>query len=140
MLTVSERFEASYIPEPNSGCWLWLTSATRHGYGEFWDGIRVRRAHRWAYEHFIAPVPAELVLDHKCRVPCCVNPAHLEPVTQRVNVLRGMAPAAIQAKRTHCIHGHELLGENLYIKPNGARQCVPCRRLTDKKRYANANR
>lgn len=129
-----ERFFDKVMPVTESGCWLWMASCTPQGYGEFWDGYRVQRAHRWAYFHFVEAQPAELVLDHLCRVRNCVNPAHLEPVLQRTNVLRGECPAAKQARQTHCIHGHELVGDNVYRKPNGARQCVACRRETDRRR------
>lgn len=139
MATKVEKFESMYVADPNSGCWLWLASTNVRGYGNFCADGKVYRAHRWAYEALVGPVPRHLVLDHKCRVHCCVNPAHLEPVTQRENILRGMAPAALQAARTHCIHGHELSGSNLYVKPNGARQCIPCRRETDKRRPRNGN-
>jgi hypothetical protein len=128
------RFESKTAPEPNTGCLLWTASRLPRGYGEFGFRGRVVRAHKWLYEQLHGPVPAGLVLDHKCRTPSCVNPDHLEPVTQRVNVLRGTAPAALQAQQESCIHGHPLSGANLYTKPNGARQCKACRRDTDRRR------
>lgn len=128
------RFMDKVEPEPNTGCWLWAASTTPRGYGEFGQGGKIRRAHKWLYEQTRGHVPVGLVLDHKCRTPSCVNPEHLEPVTQRVNILRGTAPAALQAQQSHCIHGHELAGDNLYTKPNGARQCKACRRETDRRR------
>jgi hypothetical protein len=134
MRTPLERFEDMRAIEEN-GCWPWLGARLPRGYGQFFDGRSVVRAHRWSYEHFRGPIPAGLVLDHRCRNTACVNPYHVEPVTQRENVLRGRAPAALQAQRTHCIHGHALEGEALYVKPNGARQCRICRRATDGRRH-----
>jgi hypothetical protein len=82
-----------FVPEPNTGCWLWLGSYIRSGYGN--KAIRrngrgtVTTAHRWVYESLVGPVSADLELDHKCRNRACVNPQHLEPVSGAVNVHRG---------------------------------------------------
>lgn len=133
-LTGEDRFDSKLFPDPNSGCWLWEGSLSGYRYGTFWFQGRAIKAHRFSYERLVAKIPDGLVLDHKCRNGFCVNPAHLEPVTQRENIMRGCAPASIQARQDSCIHGHRLAGPNLYIKPNGARQCVACRRVTDRKR------
>lgn len=118
-------------PEPNTGCWLWggTTAEARGGYGIFaveHDGTH--RAHIIAYELEVGPVPTGLVLDHLCRVTCCVNPDHLEPVTHGVNVLRGMAPGAVAWRTNTCRSGeHKLTPENTYTAPsNGRRQCRAC--------------
>ena len=103
------RFEAKYIPEPNSGCWIWLGAMVPGGYGWFWDGKKHRRVHRYSYEHYRGSIPVGLTIDHLCRVRCCVNPWHLESVTHRENVLRGNTVAAENAKKTHCRNGHELI-------------------------------
>lgn len=129
-----DKFLDYCVPEPNSGCWLWLRSRLPRGYGVFCADGRTYRAHRWSYERFIGPVPLGLVLDHKCRTPSCVNPEHLEAVTQRENILRGTAPAARQARQTHCIHGHLLSSDNTYLNPDGRRQCKACRRRIDRRR------
>jgi hypothetical protein len=129
------RFHASYVVT-GSGCWEWQNSDTNQfGHGRFWaDGERVG-AHRWSYEHFVGPIPEGFVIDHLCRNPCCVNPEHLEPVTQEVNLLRAStAITTINANKTHCIRGHELSGANLIKAWNGhrpARQCRECRRIRD---------
>jgi hypothetical protein len=82
--------------------------------------------HRVVYEALVKPIPVGLVLDHLCRVRHCVNPAHLEPVTQRENVLRGeTAPAANKAK-THCVRGHPFSGQNLILRKSGVRECRTC--------------
>lgn len=115
-------------------CMEW--QAGRRGrYAEFADGTPGGvSAHRWAYEHFVGPIADGLVLDHLCRNTSCVNPRHLEPVTQQENVLRGSAPAAINAAKSHCVNGHEFTAENTYLRPNGWRICRICRALADRKR------
>lgn len=135
-LTLSRFMEKVEFIDPDE-CWIWVGCRHPRGYGQFWNGDKIVRAHRWIYESLLGPVSTDLVIDHLCRNTSCVNPRHLQEVTQRTNVLRGTAPAAHQARQTHCVHGHELIGENLYMKPNGARQCVPCRRETDRRRRGN---
>lgn len=111
-------------------CWEW-TASLRNGYGQF--GVRaghVVPAHRFAYEHLVGPIPDGMVIDHLCRNTRCVNPAHLEPVTNVENVMRGESPMARNARTTHCTHGHELVGANLYVDPKGRRQCRACRRAS----------
>lgn len=92
---------------------------------------------RWYYEQVRGPIPAGLHLDHLCRNTMCVNPDHLEPVTQRVNTLRGIGVAAVHAKKTHCINGHPFSGDNLVYRSNGRwRDCRECRRAKDRRRQA----
>lgn len=107
-----------YIIDTSTGCWLWQR-ATRYGYGHKKVGGKDWRAHRWYYEQVNGPVPAGLQLDHLCRVRACVNPDHLEPVTQTENIRRG---------QTHCKNGHEFTAENIYRTPEGTRQCRECGR------------
>lgn len=110
------------------GCWRWTGSLDRKGYGGFNPvGVRVQ-AHRWAYEQFVGSIPDGLQLDHLCRKPACVNPAHLEPVTPRENSLRGEGFAAIRALVTMCPKGHPYDEVNTYVCPNGTRSCRACRR------------
>lgn len=125
-----------YRVDRETGCWIWLGSRDRKGYGRKWLSHDKRvQAHRWFYEQHQGSIPSGLQLDHLCRNPSCVNPAHLEPVTSRQNTLRGYGPTAENARKQQCIHGHALSGENLYVKPDGKRQCRACRRITDKARY-----
>ena len=89
-------------------------------------------AHRVSYEALVGPIPKDLCIDHLCRVRNCVNPAHLEPVTVRENILRGNGPTAVNARKAFCKRGHPLFGENLYRKVrNGwpARECRACKRF-----------
>lgn len=132
MPTVLERFESFCAPEPNSGCWLWTGGLRMDGYARFWDGRQIVRGHRWAFERLVGPVPAGLVLDHKCRIRSCVNPAHLEAVTQRENLRRGEGPPGTNCRRTHCRYGHEFTVDNTRIRqgPYGTmRVCRECDRL-----------
>jgi hypothetical protein len=117
-----KAFEDCYTIEPNSGCWLWLNALNGHGYGTRWHNNKQTGAHRVSYELHIGPVPEGLYLDHLCRVRCCVNPHHLEPVTQRENTLRG----ARGRMKTHCPHGHPLDYTEKSGKRVGRRRCGTC--------------
>lgn len=120
------RFRSKIEPTAD-GCWTWQ-AATTNGYGVYWDNVecRVRMAHRWAYEHLIGAVPDELPLDHLCRNRSCVYPAHLEPVTHQVNILRGVGATARNAAKTHCSKGHPYDEANTWIDPTGRRKCRQC--------------
>ncbi len=111
-----ERFWSKVVFPEDSDCWLWAASINNNGYGEFWAGDKYVKAHRWAYEYLIGPIPAGLTIDHLCRTRHCVNLRHLEAVTNRVNILRGMGATACHARKTHCIHGHEYTRENTIIR------------------------
>ena len=115
-------------------CWIWQGAVDRHGYGQIGVGGRTEGhgyVHRVGYERLVEPISADKHIDHLCRMPRCWNPAHLEPVTQRVNTLRGVSLAAQNAQKTHCIAGHDLADpENVYHPPKSpnTRECRPCRR------------
>ena len=107
------------------GCWIWQGRPMNAGYGQLGvtrDGkTRTILAHRASYETFVGPIPDGRQLDHLCRVRLCVNPSHLEPVTPRQNIHRSpIAPAAINARKTHCPKGHPYTPENTYF--NGPRK------------------
>src|SRR5437016_12881449 len=82
-------------------CWEWTGAKTIDGYGSFRNGKTVR-AHRFAYELLVGPIPKGLSIDHLCRNPACGNPVHLEPVPIRENVLRENGRGAQNAHRQHC--------------------------------------
>lgn len=128
-----DRFWAKVDKEGHAGCWIW-TGARLSGYGMFWEDGRTRRAHRFAYELLVGGIPEGLVLDHLCRNPECVNPGHLEPVTQRENTMRGEGFAPVNAAKTHCKHGHSLTEDNVYRRRDGRRMCRPCQLAAVKRR------
>lgn len=114
-------------------CWI-CTSIDLQGYGRMSHLGTQRRAHRVMYMRLVGPIPEGLVLDHLCRVRSCVNPEHLEPVTNEENLKRGFGWGALNAAKTHCAKGHPFSGENLYVKPNGERACRACR-AASRRRY-----
>jgi hypothetical protein len=109
-------------------CWLWNGERNRRGYGRFNLRRKHVAAHRHGYERAIGPIPEGLQIDHLCRNPSCVNPAHLEAVTCRENLLRGNTLQAKNAAKTHCFRGHEFTPENTYHPPSGGRVCRTCQR------------
>ena len=124
--------------EKGSDCWAWRGDHTAHGYGRITHKGKTYRAHRVVYEHFVGPIPEGLVIDHLCRNHGCVNPAHLEPVTNRVNVVvRGRTVTAANARKTHCKRGHTFDDTNTRRRRNGSRACRRCE--NDRNRRARNN-
>ena len=141
-----EKFDAQWMPEPNSGCWLWLGKLDRSGYGVFSGNVSAYRA---SYETVFGEVPLGLDLDHKCRVRICINPDHLDPVTRRENLLRGDTIPSKFIKRTTCNNGHCFSGSNLgyrTCKSSSGKRSIPyrycktCRNMWAKKNYAKRMR
>lgn len=128
-----ERFWTKAIPEPMSGCWLWLAArAVRGGYGQFRLGASMLYAHVLAYRTLVGRIDDGLELDHRCRTRCCINPLHLEPVTHLMNVRRGSGRGgALWVSPARCRRGHSLIDDNdVYLEktPTGtARKCRVCR-------------
>ena len=134
----AERFvvsyDLSYAPprfrskvRRDGSCWFWTGAINPEGYGTYVQDARRasrrdRGAHRFAYEWFIGPVPDGLVLDHLCRNRSCVNPAHLEAVTNAENSRRGLKGRLV----THCVHGHPYNEANTGWR---SRPAGPCPRL-----------
>lgn len=112
----------------DEGCWEWEGVRMENGYGKVGHRGKCWLAHRLSYTAFVGPIPEGLTIDHLCRNRACVRPGHMEPVTQRVNTLRGIAPTAENARKTHCPRGHELAGSNLLptLLARGQRSCRLC--------------
>ena len=143
------RLKHRWDVDPETGCWNWLLKRDKDGYG--WVKVTPQPgnqttvpAHRYAYEQFVGPIPAGLHIDHLCRNPSCVNPEHLEPVTQAENNRRKEEALGIGRYATHCKRGHEYTPENTYRYPNGtSRQCRKCvsaaqRRLQARKKKVSS--
>lgn len=129
-----ERFWAKVMTGTAEDCWEWQGPRNPAGYGIFFTypapAVQVNRpAHRYAYEDTVGSIADGLVIDHLCRNPSCVNPAHLEPVTQQMNVLRGPTNlATLNASKTHCPQGHAYDEVNTLIY-KGSRVCRACNRI-----------
>ena len=124
-----ERILNSISVNENTGCWEWTGTLDQCGYGRDvrWGGHR-ERAHRILYRIFVGDIPEGAQLDHLCRVRHCVNPEHLEAVSQQENIRRGMTGKLNHhnAHKTHCSRGHGFTDSNTYIRPNGGRMCKRC--------------
>jgi hypothetical protein len=120
--------------EKTASCWEWRGARNPEGYGQFHRRNKQVRAHRFAYELLVGPIPEGLVIDHLCRNHGCVNPAHLEAVTVHENMVRGEGPAADNETRSHCTNGHEFTTENTYSW-KGYRHCRACARERARRDY-----
>jgi len=117
-----------------SACWPWLGRRTRDGYGLVEDPHgHTRYAHRVMYGMRVSPIPDGMVIDHLCRMPHCVNPAHMEVVTSGENTRRGAGISARNAQKTMCPQGHPYDAENTLRYPNGSRKCLICKRTRERK-------
>lgn len=117
----------------SKGCWNFIGSVGKDGYGKFYIDGKMEMAHRVSYKIKVGEIPKGLNIDHKCRNRACVNPKHIEPVTQRENVMRGLGVARFNSEKTHCIHGHEFNYINTRITKDGERACRVCARLWARK-------
>jgi hypothetical protein len=141
---IADRFWSQVSKGPN--CWEWTGGLTGAGYGAFYpDSVQVG-AHIWSWTQANGPVLDSGVIDHLCSNRRCVNPDHLEVTTRGDNVLRSdKSQAGINLRKTHCIRGHELSGDNLKLTPNVRnpnrpdwRQCRTCTRIRGGERRRRA--
>ena len=119
-----------------NNCWEWTGYINpKTGYGEGSPSHSGKWfAHRLSYILFVGDIPKGMTIDHICRNRKCVNPNHLRVLSYKENVLCGIGITANNAHKEYCPSGHPYLGDNLYVKPDGARVCRICKRLSDKKR------
>lgn len=109
--------------EPDE-CWPWLKSCGSHGYGQTWDGVTVRLAHRVAWTlTYGEQIPDQMTIDHECRNRRCCNPAHLRLMSNEENGADNG-----NKRKTHCKRGHGFTPANTYWDPKGHRRCRTCAR------------
>lgn len=132
-----ERLEACIRYETN-GCWTWTGTRTTSGYGLLSVNAKLLLVHRLAYQTLVREIPPGMHLDHLCRNRACINPKHLDVVTNRENVMRGMSPSAVIRRQGICKNGHEMVGENIYVPPKRPqhRTCRECRKRRSREAYA----
>lgn len=137
------------VVTPRPDCRIWVR-ATRHGYGCISIDGQMKQVHRVVWELVNGPIPDGMTIDHLCRVKACVNPEHLEVVTQAENVARAVPfrPRSSTTRRStvtptlrsECLNGHEYTDDNTREDRQGRRVCIEClrkrRRRHDSKRYA----
>jgi len=129
-----DRLTAKIRVAPN-GCWLWTGSLQSKGYGQISFAGKWKLAHRVVFEACGIPIPSGLSLDHLCRTPKCVNPAHLEPVTHQENMRRSARAGFGNAGKTHCPQGHPYEGANPVTSKDGRhRGCRICKVNRDRQR------
>lgn len=134
------RLGDKFVFHPD-GCWHWTAAVSRRksgNYGKVYCDGKVQYAHRALYELLVGPIPDGLQLDHLCRNPLCVNPSHLEPVTQRENVLRGTSMGAVAARTGCCMAGHPY-EPGSYTVWRGGRFCKACARRREIKSRPQRN-
>lgn len=124
------RFELSY-EVLDDGCWQWLKYKNK-GYGRFNNGTKVVDAHRWYYMQTVnKELTTDMHLDHLCRNRACVNPKHLEVVTNLINWERGQSITRKKSLQTHCIHGHKFTKDNTYYR-GSKRRCNRCHAISER--------
>ena len=122
-----------YVVNPESGCWDFTGTVNKAGYG-----VVYKFAHRLSYEERVGPIPAGLTIDHLCRNCRCINPTHLEAVTQAENARRGHGPSQLAHRNRVCFRGHPMTPENTLRNGNRrlptALTCRTCRDVRERAR------
>ena len=133
---MKERFWIKVDKRIPDGCWEWKGAILKNGYGRFWDGERNVLAHRFVYELCIHRITEKQHLDHICSNRGCVNPSHLQVLSNRENILKGNGPTAKNFRKTLCKRGHILTAGK--FKQNGEwRICLECAKETRRKWLRN---
>jgi hypothetical protein len=115
-----------YVDVDDNGCWNWTGQRKSSGYGKFFAYGKHHNAHRWGYEFLVGPIPEGLQLDHLCRNRACVNPDHLEPVTNGENQIRRYVAARLEGP-VFCKSGrHEMTDQNSHTDSRGKTRCRAC--------------
>lgn len=131
MITPIEQRFLKYVDRSSNECWLYIGARHGQGYGLFRDDGKLWRAHRFAYEMWIGPIPNGMQVLHQCDNPPCCNPTHLFLGTNSDNVQDAIEKGRHNGGKTHCPEGHPYSGDNLYVRPNGVRECRMCQRQHD---------
>lgn len=140
MPVLPDRFLSKMRKDAASGCWTWTGAASRGTsggtYGHLQFEKKAYKAHRFAYERLVGPIPEGYELDHLCGNTLCVNPKHLEPVEKLENMRRSKVWSYWKSK-THCCRGHEFTPENTRVEKSGKRTCRECIRVRQRERRAS---
>src|ERR1039458_2266809 len=124
-MSLIERLMGRFMAVTETGCWIWLGALDWYGYGKVSFKSRNLLAHRAMYEQTMGRVPPGMELDHTCRVRCCVNPRHMEPVTHAENIRRGNG-GSNQWLKLCCPKGHPYSGTTKLPGGKVARICRVC--------------
>ena len=133
-MNMKEKLLSRILIRPN-GCWLWVgaNDGDKDPYGRVVVNGKQRMVHRISYETFVGKIPDGLQIDHLCRKRLCINPEHLEPVTPKENIRRGLTGYRTV---THCKRGHKF-SETGYYSKSGIKLCRLCKRITAREYYHN---
>lgn len=115
----------------NVNCWEWDGPLDNDGYGKIKVKGKYVGTHRLAFQVFRADeFNSELSVLHACDNRKCFNPDHLFQGTQLDNVRDCIRKGRFRgATATHCLNGHRLEGDNLYVTPKGHKRCRQCARV-----------